>query len=357
VTSAPLTSIDDISPGWLTDVLRVGGYLTSGTVTDIKVRSSKSQNSGNAYIRLTYSPVATGECPARLFLKLCDPGNDSFGDAEIVYYTTIAHAIRQPPLPRCYHAAYLSGQGRYHLLLEDLSETHASQRQVKPTLANAMKTVEAMACLHAAWWDHPQLPSISEMPTRAKLEKYLSFVRAGLAPMLADAGAELPQEWVDLIVRIFDMHPQKMIERAQAGREMTCIHGDPNPGNILSPIGPEGRVYLIDRQPFDWSLTIWLGVSDLAYMMVHWWESEIRREWEKPLVEHYQRQLTGLGVRNYTFEQCWRDYRLCAMQSLYVASAWCVDAAERQAYRWVWLPQLRKTMAACIDLQCMELLH
>ena len=43
----------------------------------------------------------------------------------------------------------------------------------------------------------------------------------------------------------------------------TIVHGDINPGNILYPVDP-GKVYFLDRQPFPWSLTTWLGVSDLS---------------------------------------------------------------------------------------------
>ena len=353
----PLASIDEITPEWLTRVLRDGGYLTDGTVSDIQTRSHKSPNASNAVIRLSYSADAMGEKPTKLFFKLCDPGNNSFGNSEIVYYTTIAAEISHPPIPHCYHSAYLKEQGKYHLLLEDLSDSHAPNRNVKPTRERATKTIAAMAQLHASWWNHPKLSLVGEFPNRSKLEKYVSFAQRGLAPMLDDGGAGLSQEWLDLIHHIFGKHGEKMIERAGDGKDLTCIHGDLNPGNILSPIESSGRTYLIDRQPFDWSLTVWLGISDLAYMMVHWWDTEIRRELEKPLVESYHQQLMNLGIRSYPFDHLWSDYRLCAMQSLYVATAWCVDTIERKEYKWVWWPQLKKTMAACVDLKCVELLQ
>jgi hypothetical protein len=296
-----------------------------------------------------------GEKPTKLFFKLCDPGPGTFGDAEIVYYAIVAAERSDPPLPRCYHYAYHKEQGKYHLLLEDLSDTHAPD--IKPTWKLATSIIVSIAQLHASWWNHPKLSLVGEFPNKSKLEKYVSFAAAGLAPMLDDVGADLPQEQLDLIHNIFDRHCQKMIERAGNGKDLTFIHGDLNPGNILSPIGAMTRTYLVDRQPFDWSLTVWLGVSDLTYMMVHWWDTEMRREWERPLLENYHQQLTGLGIRDYTFNQLWDDYRLCAMQSLYVATGWCIDPIERKEFKWLWGSQLKKTMMACLDLKCLELLQ
>jgi thiamine kinase-like enzyme len=351
----PLGSIDEITPMWLTQVLRDGGHLTRGTVSEIQNQSLKSNWARNAVLRLSYSADAMGEKPEKLFFKLCDPGPDIFGDSEIIYYSTVAAEISDPPIPRHYHSGYSKERGNYHLLLEDLSDTHAPD--IQPTWALALNTVTSMAQLHAAWWNHPRLSLVGDFPDQAKIEKNVSYSQKGLAPMLDEIGAEIPQEWHTLIYKIFDAQRGKMVERAGGKNDLTFIHGDLNPGNVLSPIGNKDRIYLIDHQPFDWSLTIWLGVSDLAYWMVHWWDSEMRQQWERPLLEHYHRQLSLLGIHDYTFHQLWDDYRLCAMQSLYVATSWCVNPSERKEAKGLWSSQLKKTMAACIDLKCIELLQ
>src|SRR5215213_11172343 len=351
----PLESLDEITPDWLTRVLREGGSLTRGAVSKVQNHSQQSNWASNAILRLTYSANALGEKPTKLFFKLCNPGPGTFGDSEIIYYSIVAGEISDAPIPRCYHAAYHPENGNYHLLLEDLSETHAPD--IEPTWELATSTISSMAQLHAGWWNHPRLSLVGEFPDRDKLEKYVGFAKQGLAPMLGEVGADLPQKWLDLIHRIFERHCEKMIGRAGDGSELTCIHGDLNPGNILSPIASVGKTYLIDRQPFEWRLTTWLGVSDLTYMMVHWWEPEMRRKWEKPLLEHYHRHLLQLGVDEYSFDQLWEDYRLCAMQSLYVPASWCVNPVEREEAKWLWWSQLQKTMTACIDLKCAELLQ
>lgn len=351
----PLGSIDEITSEWLTRVLREGGYLTQGTVSETQIHSEKSNWASNAILRLSYSADALGENPSKLFFKLCDPGPGTFGDSEIIYYSIVAREISEPPIPHCYHSAYLKEQGRYHLLLEDLSETHAPD--IEPTWELATSTMASLAQLHAGWWNHPRLSLVGNFPDRSKIEKYVAFAKGGLAPMLDEVGADLPQDWLALIHKIFETHCEKMIARVGDGKELTFIHGDLNPGNILSPTIAKDRIYLIDHQPFDQSLTIWLGVSDLTYMMVHWWETEMRREWERPLLEIYHQHLLRLGVRDYTFDRLWDDYRLCAMQSLYTPAAWCVNPIELKEAKGLWWSQLQKTMAACVDLKCAELLQ
>ena len=173
--------------------------------------------------------------------------------------------------------------------------------------------------------------------------------------MLESAQPEIDPLWSSVLLDIFERHPTKMLERTRDSIGFTLIHGDLNPGNILSPITGDLPTYLIDRQPFDWSLTTWLGVSDFSYLIVHWWETEFRRKWEFALLKQYHENLIYKGVTAYSWHQLVRDYKLCVIQSIYVATAWCVSNAERASMKWVWLPQLKRAMAAYLDLKCGEL--
>ncbi|MBD2054451.1 hypothetical protein H6F88_00085 [Oculatella sp. FACHB-28] len=352
-----MTTVEEATSDWLTHVLQQQGYLDSGAVSDVSVDAEKSSNASTARLALTYSREATGVLPTNLFLKLCNVDTGHFGNSEICYYTAIATQIQDPPIPHCYHCAYTPDTGHYHLLLQDVSQTHASNWNVKPAWESAAKTVDAMAKIHASWWNHSLLSTVGKFPNEEVIENYISYPAQGLSPMLDDVGKTLPQPWLDLIHHIFHGHGDQLKKRASRTKTLTCIHGDLNPGNILSPIDASGNTLLIDRQLFEWSLSVWLGVSDIAYMMVHWWDTGIRRQLEKPLLQRYHQKLEELGIEDYSFAELWSDYRLCAMQSLYVVTAWCISESERREYKWVWLPQLKKTMAACLDLECIELLQ
>ena len=352
----PLTEVEAATPAWLTAVLTEQGFLNSGTVIAISTKQEKSTNAKNGRLRVTYSDDATGECPPALFLKIYSDKPAEFGNSEVLYYTAIHDQIQIPPMPKCFHTAYRPNSHAYHLLLEDLTESHRTNFDIKPTLQSTKKTVEALAQLHASWWQHPNLGQIGTYPTDEVIDFYLDYPSQGMEPLLAEMGETIPIEWHELVRAIFAKHGRLLKGKAGEGRHLTCIHGDPNPGNILSAKSENDRAYLIDRQLFEDSLSIWLGVSDLAYMMVHWWEPEDRRRLERPLLKHYHQALAELGVKDYSFEQLWADYRLCAMQSLYVVASWCADDDERSSFKWVWLPQFNKTMTACADLNVLEML-
>lgn len=144
--------------------------------------------------------------------------------------------------------------------------------------------------------------------------------------------------------------------RAAKPAGMTLIHGDPNPSNVLSPNEPNGKTYIIDRQPFKWSLTYWLAVYDLVYMIVPYWSVADRRLLEKDMLKHYHQSLLKFGVSDYSWEQCQEDYRLCIAHGIYVAVEWGNDEKDITDMRWLWEEQLKRSMQAFIDWECDKLL-
>jgi thiamine kinase-like enzyme len=170
--------------------------------------------------------------------------------------------------------------------------------------------------------------------------------------MLDAAKGEIEPGWGDVLRRTFERHPALMRDRTRDPTGFALVHGDVNPGNVLSPLAGVGPTYLIDRQPFDWSLTTWLGAADIAYLMVHWWPTDRRRRLETDVLRRYHDGLHRRGVTGYPWDRLVADYRLCAVQSIYVAVSWCILEDDRTTMRWVWLPQLKRSLAAFADLRC-----
>lgn len=330
----------------LTEILKNSGVLKTGKVVQVLNRNEESNTARLSRLIVTYSKKAKGDLPEALILKTYS-GNDH-GTLELEFYTRIAPAIAEAPVPRCFLAEETIGGG-YRLLLEDLSETHKPLWEHRYTELDAYRIAEAFARFHAAWWNSPSLSEVGNLPTKAVINRYAKTVTPGITPMCEAYGREilLPQQLLDLS----ETHFSEMKTRAKRGN-FTVIHGDPNPGNLLSPRNeaPNERIYLIDRQPFDWNLTIWTGASDLAYTMVHWWEIEDRRKWEAILLDHYHVELLRHGVSPlYTRHDLQEDYRLSILQSLYVAAHWCIDSNEREKMAWLWNSQLTRTLAALRD--------
>ena len=172
--------------------------------------------------------------------------------------------------------------------------------------------------------------------------------------ILAGASHELEPHWPELMRDLFARHPAALIARAADDNGFTLIHGDVGENNVLVPRAGDRPIYLIDRQPFDWSLTVWLGVYDLAYAIVLDWDTADRRRHEMQLLRHYYDQLITLGVEAYSWERLYDDYRLSVAICVYVAIEWCRGGINHE-WTHIWLPKLQRSLTACDDLNCREL--
>jgi len=155
-----ITSLEAVTPEWLTHVLR------EPILTCIR-RDNKAFNSAIAHIEVTYGAGASPDSPRHLLIKLNDQEN---GEAEVAFYHLVNTLLtpRLPMLVRCFSAEYEPLSGHSYCILEDLSETHSepiSREQVLsgvgvPSDVHLDRMIDALAEFHAYWWEHPQLAAM-----------------------------------------------------------------------------------------------------------------------------------------------------------------------------------------------------
>lgn len=352
-----ITHIDQVTPQWLTSVLRRSGAMTRGDVAGFDAGDGQGNWSTSASLTLRYSPDAQGELPERLFLKMVntDLEDEFFGDSEVTYYNRDYVDVANAPLLRCYDGAYSETLKRYHLLLDDVSPTHLVACEKAPTLEYGLALVEGLAVLHARWWGAERLAQAgAPVHSASHIQRFVDIAQPGVAHILSRFSGELKPHWPDLMHELYERHPAALIRRGGDLNGFTLIHGDAGCYNILVPRDGDRPIYLIDRQPFDWSLTTWLGAYDLAYALVLDCEPETRRQYEIPVLRHYHRHLSELGVVDYPWERLWDDYRLCAAMGVYIATEYCRGGVNER-YIPVWLPMLQRALTACDDLDCRRL--
>jgi len=326
-------------------------------VVAFEIHAGSGNWSSNAILHLRYTADAAGERPPRLFLKMVntDLDGESFGASEVAYYTRDYLGVAGAPLVRCYNAAYSAEMRRYHLLLEDLSPTHTVASSRPPTLAYGLALAEGLAALHAHWWGAARLAeAAAPIHDAAFIQRFVAIAEPGVDPILTATGEQLEPHWPGLIRDLFARHPAAMVARAADANGFTLIHGDVGENNVLVPRQGDRPIYVIDRQPFDWSLTTWLGVYDLVYAMVMDWDTPARRDLEWPVLQRYHDELRRRGVTDYSWEQLVKDYRLMAAMAVYITVEYCRDGITSRWWRFG-PAALRRVLTACDDLQCAAL--
>jgi hypothetical protein len=351
-----ITSIEQVTAAWLTSVLAASGALIHGAVEAFDVKTGRGNWSTNATLNVRYVEGSQGSLPARLFLKLVNTnsGEEIFGPSEVTYYTRDYTGVEDVPLIRCYDAVFSEELGRYHVLLDDLSETHVTAAEKLPSLEYGLALADGLAAMHARWWGARRFTQTgAAMHSAGDIRRFVDIAESGVKPLLDQFVVELEPHWQDFIHELYERHPQALIERIRNDNGFTLIHGDVGQHNILVPRSGDRPIYIIDRQPFGWALTTWLGVYDVAYAIVLDWEIGSRRRLEIPILKRYHAQLIQHGVNGYSWEQLYEDYKLCVAMCVYVATEYFRSGENSQ---WVseWQLMLQRALTACDDLDCSD---
>lgn len=357
-TTSVISQSNQVTPVWLTVVLRRNSALTEGAVKSLAVDTGRGNWSSNARLAVTYTPEAQGDLPAKLFLKMTntDTGDGEYFDgSEVNYYVRDYVGVPDAPLLRCYDGVYDAAAHRYHLLLDDVSDTHTTADDLMPTAGYGQALAEGLAVLHATWWGADRLAAAgAPIHDAAHIQRFVDIAAPGVDPILAGASDQLQPDWPALIRQLFEQHPPALVARTADANGFTLIHGDPGVMNILVPRIGDRPVYLIDRQPFDWSLTTWLGVYDLVYAMVLDWDVADRRKLERQVLTHYHTTLLERGIIGYSWDQLWHDYRLIVPMAVYIAVEYCRGGLNSE-WAWLWMTMLQRALIAVEDLDCRQL--
>jgi Phosphotransferase enzyme family len=339
----------------LTDVLRRGGVLDKeGFVREVAVESSRPTIlSRITRLALVYDRAVAA--PRTLILKSDLPNAPSglwqSGRHEVAFYTDVAAATPVRFAPRCFDADWNDETKAWHLLLEDLGDSHmiATAWPVPPTVAQCERILQAYARFHAAWWDDARLgKSVGIWAAKDETAQNVANARDQFRLFSDQLGDRLSPERRDLYERFFEAAP-RLAERYHSHRHLALIHGDSHVWNSFLP-----RDSSDDVRIFDWDAwRIGTATVDLAYMMALHWSPERRRRLERPLLDHYHAALLAAGVRGYDREALDDDYRRSVL-GLIMTPVWQAGANIPPA---IWWHHLERILPAVDDLGCRALLE
>lgn len=337
---------------YLTAALRKSGALGSGRIVAAKVVHT-FPTILSKFHRLKLDYEGETDAPRHLYLKTDLAGRpgaewDS-GRREVAFYTKVAPATPAGLLPRCFEAE-ITDAGKWHLLLEDLTDTHAlaTPWPLPPTFAQMEAIVRCHARFKAVWWDHPRLGiDVGAWPSQAEVDQW----QAGLVKQyesFADAlGERLPAHRRALYERLFADAPRQA-SRFRSRRHMTIIQGDSHAWNCFLPKDQTDTPRLFDWD--GWRPAV--GAGDLAYMIAMHWYPEMRRHAERPLLDAFHEELLARGVKGYDRCALQDDYRLMVLWEI-TRPVWQHAAGIPPV---IWWNHLERIHLAADDLGCGELL-
>jgi len=322
--TAPLpipTTLDDLTPAWLTDALRATGHLPP----DVSVTSVAAQRIGEdvgfigllARLNLTYD--TTVDAPAQLIVKLpsLDPGARAIGamyglyEREARFYAELAPSAGIATA-RCYYAGF--NASGHVLLLEDLSLVARAGDQVAgATLDESLLVVRELARMHARWWASPQLDAVPWLQRGTDL--ILQPLKT-MYPLLLPRFQELfgPQLKPGVLAVLPGLHERvlALMEEVDA-RALTLGHGDFRLDNMF--FGDEGAPFKL--AVVDWQSPNKLnGIFDLSYFVITNQTVDQRRAHDTDLLRAYHDELRRAGIDDLSFDQLLEDYRMSPVAML-----------------------------------------
>jgi aminoglycoside/choline kinase family phosphotransferase len=329
----------DITPEWLTGVLREGGHLPEGVVSAVAlepIAADRGFTGVVSRIRPTYDGAAGA--PASLVAKLPTARRESPSAyrlaqgisaeaarrhfercaTEVAFYREVA-PDGGCAVPRVYHAVTDPERLSIVLLLEDLSAGTDGDGLAGCTPAQAKALLEAVAPLHARMWQRPAPGWAAPFVTDplANQQSYASRVE----PFLARHGPALSPEVRGLLRRLQSNYAAVLAELNRTPH--TLMHGDLHLDNVVFFDDPD-----TDRPAV---VLDWQGVRrgpaavDVASMLFEALNADDRREAEEWLLRHYLALLSVNGVANYSLGQLRKDCRLALLCQVVGKVGWLAD--------------------------------
>ena len=316
--AVPLTP-DEITTEWLAATLPAE-LFGGGRVTGFEL-SNIGEGTGifGEIVRASLTLVG-GSGPDSVVVKMActEPANLEVAKMLGIYERELAmfeHVLPDAPLrvPDC-HFAHHADDGRFVLVLEDMSTDYVVGDQVLgATLGQAEAAIDAIAELHARWWEHPDLAALEWLPS-GDAPAYRAAVpgiyQAGLPVLEAEWTDRVSPEAIDIARRLAPVFEELLVRNAQGPH--TLIHTDTRLDNIFFARDGSNDVAFID---FQLALR-GRGVADLVYLLGNSVPTEIASEhWER-LLRGWLDRIADLGVTGYGFDEALTHYRQSALYYL-----------------------------------------
>ena len=347
VAMTDAVDIEEIDAKWLSQVL---GYAVDAVESE-RVGAGQTGAAYRLSLRAEQGPttllakVAAGDAEAR--------GRVSAGYAnEVGFYAHLVQTL-DVRTPRCWHAGISEDARRFTLLLEDLAPRVPGVQVRGCDVQRAAGALRNLAGLHAPRWNDASLRDLDFLG---------NMMEGETAEFLGEVARSACEQFVERYRE--ELGPEDTATMLAAGKLITkwatasqepfaVIHGDYRLDNLMFGADADDVVAL------DWqTMTLGPPARDLAYFLGTSLDIEARREAERDLVGLYHGELVRRGVRDYSFERCFDDYRLGLLQATMITSLGAIFATRERSAEAddMFMAMATRSCAAIRDLETLSLL-
>jgi hypothetical protein len=317
------------------------------------LRTTRIERIGTGQMSLTYrvSYLDADGSDASVVVKLA-ADNDTSRDTgvgmgaylrEVAFYQHLGDRLEGAP--RCHLAEYDTAEGWFTLVLDDVAGAQQGDQIAGCDVDTARLVMRTLAGLHAPVFNDLATGTVDFLNQPNPLNQ--AMMTAALPQLLERYGDRIDDAHAEVCrryVAVADAHAADV--RAPSG----LIHGDFRLDNLL--FGPEARCVVVDWQTVQWGP----AMVDAAYFLGGSLKIEDRRIHEQDLVRTYYDALIAAGVTNFTWAQCWEEYRRQPFWGLAMVIVAAIVVERTARGDEMFMALLQRTCQQIIDLGSLDLL-
>ena len=346
-----------VDAAWLTQRLRGAGVIRDGRVTDVESKAVGVGMLGDS-IRFAVTYDRDEGAPASFVGKFAsaDPVSRKTGfefglyGREVGFYRHVASTV-DIRVPHCFSAELDETDGSFALLLEDLTPARPGNQLTGCDLTDAERAMEQAAALHGPRWNDATLREHAFLDTSGARDFVIQVFPDCIAEFHRRYDGMLEPEYMSICDRYAAVVSKATAHEPTA---FTLTHGDFRLDNMLFDAnGGRDPLAVLDWQ----SPAIGIGAVDVAYFLGLALSIEDRRTHERHLLDYYLERLRGYGVRDYSYDDLYRDYRLTLLSG--VSTAIFASASTKRTERGdqMFLAMARGGCAQAIDTEALDMLE